>query len=354
MGLACTTPASPETVFVAIDSGTVRAVLPKGAALAQGQLEETVGRAWLDVRVVGGQTDQSVVGRYERDGEWLIFTPRFRVLPGTTWEATWQPPDQAPSVVILETATEALPPQARLLRLEPEVDRVPANLLKLTLSFSEAMRGGMTLTDHIHLVDGETGVVDEHAWYRNELWGPERKRLTLLLHPGRTKTGISYNRDFGPVLREGHAYRVDVTTGLLDLANQPLAEGFSWSFSVGPPDYGRPVPEHWVLEAPVGGSGVLVLGLDEPMDGWLLETAFAVEHAEKGPVAGAWSVARDAMSVRFEPSRDWAPGPYVLSQVGRVEDRAGNTPGRVFDGPADTVKRIGVIQDSWEFVVEGG
>ena len=69
-------------------------------------------------------------------------------------------------------------------------------------------------------------------------------------------------------------------------------------------------------------------------------------------VDGAWVPSEDADSVAFTPAKDWAPGAYLLRQIDRVEDRAGNTPARTFDGPADAVKRDGAIQDRWAFTVE--
>lgn len=349
--LACggTAVAPGEVVLV---DGVVQAPLPADADLPQGPVSAVDARAWLTVRVAGAETGQTVLGSYARTGDTLEFQPRFSVAPGTRWEATWRPDGGPGQVVALETAGEALPDPPRLLRLEPGVDVVPANLLKLTLTFSAPMQGGLDITEHVHLVDVETGERDARAWYKTELWGPERRRLTLLLHPGRTKNGISFNRDFGPVLEPGRAYRVDVTPGLVDLAGQPLAQAVSWTFTAGPTDNTRPVPEDWVLMAPAGGRSALGLGFDEPMDGWLLETAFVVYDAAGDRVDGAWVPSEDADSVAFTPAKDWAPGAYLLRQIDRVEDRAGNTPARTFDGPADAVKRDGAIQDRWAFTVE--
>ena len=162
---------------------------------------------------------------------------------------------------------------------------------------------------------------------------------------------MSFNTDFGPVLQAGRSYRVDVTPGLVDLDGEPLSVTTSWEFSVVDADQRRPVPEDWVLTAPTSPHDDLVLAFDEPMDGWLLETAFAVEDAV-GTVPGTLVPSEDCSTVTFTPRDPWDLGDYVLRQVGQVEDRAGNTPARIFDGPAEEVKRSGPIQDLWHFTVE--
>ncbi len=349
--LACGGPSESFEAALRIDEGRVLAALPRDADLPLGPVPAASGAAWLTVQVAGGSTTQAVAGGYSRDGDTLVFTPRFQVAPGTSWEVAWHPPDGHGSTFVLEAAPPAppgVPP--RLERLEPGVDEVPENLLKLTLTFSEPMRGGLTLTDHVHLIDEETGTLDPRAWYRTELWGPERKRLTMLFHPGRIKTGVSFNETAGPVLLAGRSYRVEVTTGLVDLDGEPLVEGATWRFTATAADHTRPVPEDWQLVPPPGPRLPLQLLFDEPMDTWLLETAFVVEDA-LGTVPGHLAPHEDGTGVAFTPSRPWTPGAYQLRQVGRVEDRAGNTPGRIFDGPPETVKREGPIMDTWSFTL---
>ncbi len=351
LGLACESPAR-FSAELTLSDGALRAALPTEAELPQGPVDADAGRVWLGVQVAGAETEQGVSGTYARDGDDLVFTPRFAVQPDTTWEVAWHPPGGQGQVFVMPVAASRPPGEPpRLVRLEPGAERVPENLLKLTLTFSKPMRGGLTLTDHIHLTDLDTGERDDRAWYRQELWGPERERLTVLFHPGRVKTGVSFNRDFGPVLRAGGRYRVDVTEGLVDLSDQPLQAPGSWTFTATAADQTRPVPEDWVLTAPGSPSAMLTLTLDEPMDRWLLEHAFAVEDP-LGAVPGTWTPADGGAAVTFLPRDPWSPGDYVLRQVGQVEDRAGNTPGRIFDGPPETVERQGPIQDTWHFTVE--
>jgi hypothetical protein len=351
LALGCGTAADFQA-DLALREGTVHVALPPGADLPQGTVDNDLGRAWLEVHVAGGETGQPVIGTYERTGDTLIFAPRFQVRPDTTWQVSWHPPDgHAQTFTLRATPPGPVGEPPRLLRIEPGAAIVPENLLKLTLTFSKPMRGGLTLTDHVHLSDRETGAIDPRAWYRTELWGPERDRLTMLFHPGRIKTGVSFNTEFGPVLEAGHSYRVTVTTGLVDLDGEPLVEPGIWEFEAVAADHTRPVPEDWVLTAPTSPEAGLSLAFDEPMDGWLRETAFAVEDVV-GTVPGTLAPRDDCTAITFTPRDPWGPGDYVLRQVGQVEDRAGNKPDRIFDGPAGEVARAGPIQDTWRFTVE--
>jgi hypothetical protein len=83
--------------------------------------------------------------------------------------------------------------------IHPGTDRLPANHLKFYLHFSQPMQQGV-FQRHCALLD-QNGKPVVEPFRETELWSADRKRLTLWLHPGRQKTGVNLNDEFGPVLQ---------------------------------------------------------------------------------------------------------------------------------------------------------
>ena len=86
----------------------------------------------------------------------------------------------------------------------PTATVLPANHLKFYIHFSEPMRQGVFL-DHCKLLDDQDREVLE-PFRETELWSADCMRLTLWLHPGRQKTGVNLNTEFGAVLEPGRRY----------------------------------------------------------------------------------------------------------------------------------------------------
>ncbi|MEO0931908.1 MAG: hypothetical protein AAFY14_14880, partial [Pseudomonadota bacterium] len=73
----------------------------------------------------------------------------------------------------------------------PSGDVVPENLLRMYLYFSGPMAEADILP-HIRLRHEDATAVDGvFLSNRFDLWSPDRTRLTLLLDPGRVKTGLN-------------------------------------------------------------------------------------------------------------------------------------------------------------------
>ena len=85
-----------------------------------------------------------------------------------------------------------------VLMIYPSTDVLPANLLKFYLQFSRPMRETDAIFDHIRIIDDQGNVIED-PWRRAPLWSNDGTRLTLLIHPGRIKTGVNLNLDLGPL-----------------------------------------------------------------------------------------------------------------------------------------------------------
>ncbi|MEM9107755.1 MAG: hypothetical protein AAGC96_19105, partial [Pseudomonadota bacterium] len=85
---------------------------------------------------------------------------------------------------------------------------------------------------------------------RDDLWSPERRRLTLLLDPGRVKTGLFANSQMGRALVVGKAYSFEVSGKALDADGCPLGMDTSHAFTVTAADLDPPDPARWALTKP--------------------------------------------------------------------------------------------------------
>jgi hypothetical protein len=184
---------------------------------------------------------------------------------------------------------------------------------------------------HVHLEDGDGARVPlAFVEIEHGLWDPRQKRLTVLLHPGRIKRGVSPGEELGPPLRAGRSYRLVVDASMPDAAGRPLARAFEKRFAVVAPDRTPPSREALSLAAPDRGEP-LVVRLPEPLDEALLHRLVWVERADGRALDGVGVVADGETVWSFQPSSPWEPGGYSLRVQPALEDRAGNRFDRLFD-----------------------
>ena len=107
---------------------------------------------------------------------------RWRALPGGL----------ALAVTLQVAQAGQSPPQVVL--VQPSAAEVPANLLRLSIVFAAPVEGAVL--PRIALTHADGSAVQE-PFLPQELWSPDGKILTLLLHPGRVKTGLIAGRAMG-------------------------------------------------------------------------------------------------------------------------------------------------------------
>ncbi|MEM8960927.1 MAG: hypothetical protein AAGD38_05575 [Acidobacteriota bacterium] len=79
----------------------------------------------------------------------------------------------------------------RVSEIYPTADRLPANLLRAYVYFTEPMdRVGMLSSIDLLDADGEV-VPGVFLANRHDLFSPDGRRLTLIFDPGRVKTGLA-------------------------------------------------------------------------------------------------------------------------------------------------------------------
>ncbi|MBI5759660.1 MAG: hypothetical protein HZA46_14170 [Planctomycetales bacterium] len=298
------------------------------------------------LNVAGTETKSDsagVLGSVEVDGSELRFHPRYALLPGTTYIATFSPAvvraSGSPIISRYEVALRPAEPP-RVVALYPTTDKLPANHLKFYLHFSEPMERG-DIWDYFRVVDKTTGDDVPSPFRHTELWSEDGLRLTLWFHPGRQKTGVNLNVEIGPILEEGRRYTLVVSKAWRSQAGQPFAEDIRKSIFAVAPDHTQPDIESWTLTTPPAGSREpLVVDFPEPLDWALLQSQLRVEDMNGRQVHGVIVTANEERSWQFIPGVPWSAGGHRLAIGTVLEDLTGNNLQRPFEVDLTTKRPV--------------
>jgi hypothetical protein len=269
-----------------------------------------------------------MAGRFEMDGDAVCFITRFAFLPGTSY-----------SLMVVDSEVGSLvrparagPASTRVVAIYPTAERVPLNLLKVYVHFSAPMSEGES-SRCVSVRRADTGEALDGVFLPMdpELWDSRRRRLTLLLDPGRIKRGLAPHEEAGYPLIDGVPVTVEFEAGFRDAEGRPLVAGASRRYHVGPAVRVPIDPSGWRLRPPMAGSTeALTVEFERPLDRALLAHCLRVTQGA-GVVEGFNSVGQEERSWHFVPSSPWPAGRHVLTVDPRLEDLAGNSVVRVFD-----------------------
>jgi len=274
----------------------------------------------------------AVLGRTFREGDALVFEPRFAFARGLAYRVSCTAPAGGAfeSEVLLEK--RFLEASTVVEQVYPSADELPANLLKLYVHFSAPMRRGEAY-EHARVLNADGSEAREVLLeIEPELWDPQTRRLTLLFDPGRIKQGLRLRRELGPTLVAGESYVLEIDAGWRDARGAPLAAGFRKPFRTVAIDEDSPDAAQWrVAVPPAGTREPLCVEFDEPLDHALCERVIAVRDAHGERMTGNPVVGDEERRWTFVPDRAWTPGPYTLVVGPVLEDRAGNGVRRPFE-----------------------
>jgi len=205
----------------------------------------------------------------------------------------------------------------------PSGDTVPENLLRIELRFSAPLRIPLSI-DHVKLIGGD-GRAAEHAFLDLPLPSADGRRVTVLLDPGRVKSGLAENRALGRALQAGSAVTLEVDDP--ELA-RPIRK--TWrvtGFNADPPK-----PDLWTFRLPRRDTkDPLVVRLGSPLSS-TAESFIAIRGPDARRVAGTAHLEHGETVWRFEPASPWREGVYGLVTRPELEDSAGNRPCGPFEG----------------------
>ncbi|CAN7364556.1 hypothetical protein LJR289_002092 [Pseudoduganella sp. LjRoot289] len=205
-----------------------------------------------------------------------------------------------------------------ILHVRPSGAVVPANLLRISIEFATPVTG--EVLSRLALVH-EDGSRIEAPFLQQELWSPDGTILTILMHPGRVKTGLVAREQLGPPLEEGE--RVALT-----LDGQPMVR-----WRVGAVDQAGPTTSAWTLSTVRPGSREpLLVRLDGAIDGRAIDY-LAVADGHERKLGGRARLVDGETTWTFTPTVPWRAGRYELVARATLEDAAGNRLGGHFETP---------------------
>lgn len=221
-------------------------------------------------------------------------------------------------------SSHAEPPAPRVVLVRPSARQVPANLLRISIEFSAPSAGPVLPRIALWRADGQ---LIQAPFLQQELWSPDGKILTVILHPGRVKTGLDAREKMGPILEAGN----EVTLALDGL---PIKQ-----WTVEPSDANGPIALAWkVSPVRVASKQPLVVVLDGPIDGRNTDY-LAIADACDRKVDGHAQLKNGESIWTFTPTSPWQAGGYKLVVRGTLEDPAGNRLGGHFETPVDAHPR---------------
>lgn len=204
----------------------------------------------------------------------------------------------------------------------PSGDSVPENLLRIELHLARPLPRPLAM-DRVRLVDAR-GTTIAGALLDLALPGDDGRTITLLLHPGRVKTGVGANLALGRALRAGE----DVT---LVVDDPQLSRGLRKRWHVEAAVEAGVFEGGWQLDAPRAGSRSPVrvrLATALTASSALL---IGVRDPRGGRLAGDASLREGETVWEFRPARPWRAGRYAVVVHPRLEDVAGNRPCAPFE-----------------------
>jgi hypothetical protein len=217
----------------------------------------------------------------------------------------------------------------RVVAVQPSAPQVPANLLRISIGFAAPIDG--EILSRLGLLRNGGEPVSA-PFLQQELWSPDGRILTILLHPGRVKSGLLAREQLGAILEQGDSL-------MLTLDGQPIQR-----WQVGAALARGPDTSAWQLSSVRAATRqALVVTLDGPIDGRDADY-LAVLDAHGRPLPGHASLQDGEHRWVFIPQRPWHAGRYRLAVSGNLEDPAGNRLGSQFETPLNSTS--GPAQDA--------
>lgn len=297
---------------------------PVGIQMPKGLINGTID----DLKVIdqNASAKTSILGVFKDQDSVILFKPlipltfgfRYQIYNGQKLIGSIQVP------IAKNSAPE-------LIKIYPDVDTIPENLLKIYMAFSKPMRTGESL-DYIALLakNGDT-MRNVFLNLQPELWDTSGKVLTVWLDPGRIKRDLTLNQKLGNPLKNDQTYQLVISQNWKDHQGLKLKNDYKKEFIAGERDDQIPNVNNWLISQPIPHTrSTLNVNTKEYLDHYLLLESIEVLDGRGKKVKGKVMVNSDD-SWAFTPAQNWQKGIYQLQINNRLEDLAANNLNRVFD-----------------------
>ncbi|WP_420317486.1 hypothetical protein [Ekhidna sp.] len=282
----------------------------------------------------------AVLGNYSIADNHLSFKPKFLPDPKINYLVTFSYPklsqllsEEIEEVSEYTDVASFEPPetsQPEVISFIPELDEVPANLLRFYVYFSAPMSLLQNPYDFITIEDsnGKT-LVDPFVIIPEGLWNINHTRLTLLLHPGRVKQGVGPNMTLGDVLRAGNSYTLKIDDEWLGASGAKLKSSFAQTINASNPLRGAMNINSWALQSQKSNIGILTIVTDHPLDQPLAKRMLFIRGAS-GQILPSRVEFDNPEKLKIYWKLDDSEELELLIDP-RLEDVCGNTPHYAFD-----------------------
>ena len=282
-----------------------------------------------------------VAGTTTRRARSTVFRPKWPLVPGIRYRLRW--------TADCEASYDVPPPantQARPLQIYPKASRLPENVLRFYVYFSRPMAEGR-FTAHVRLTHVESGRNLSGVLFDNiyELWSADRKRITLLVDPGRVKTGLGANQRQGRAFVPGQTYALTVLSSWTTIDGHPLSQGLTKTFKATAQDRQPVIPRRWQWKLPAAGTRKPVrIDFLEPVDHVSVGHFLRIQAPDGSLLEGRWRMGLDDRSADWTPAEPWSKPvkDHRIRVHGRFEDIAGNNLNAAFD------HQVGALPDTSE------
>lgn len=278
-----------------------------------------------DLKVYELDSKQPLFGSVYSQTGMPTFVPYVPFVAGTTYRAEVKGPNGAVTEYRVKLGGDEGTPA--VVTLSPAATQIPANTLKLYLNFTEPMEQGVFLKFITLYRSADREVTG--AFRETELWSPDGKRLTLMLHPGRQKTGVNLNVDEGPVLEAFDSYKLVIDSRWRTTSGVPLPQSYHFYFQATAADHDQPDPMQWQVSPPLIGTHLpLRIITSEVFEPHILQRAIHLQIP--GTVHPAFLAANHVVWT-FTPEKPWQAGFYEISIDPELEDLSGNSIAKPFE-----------------------
>ncbi len=201
---------------------------------------------------------------------------------------------------------------------------VPDTLVRLYVRFPKPMARG-AMQEHLSLRAEDGQELRESIRHTaRELWDPTGRQLTVLLNPGRNKSGVGPNRSYGPSLPLGATVTLAVKEGWPFRDGGQLEHGAARTYDVLELPGGRIDPSRWELSQPRAESrDPLRVVFKRPLDRFLVERSITLWTAS-GEVQCKGHIEDSGTEIELTPVQPWGTQRHWLRIDPRLEDLAGN------------------------------
>lgn len=232
----------------------------------------------------------------------------------------------------------------KVISIYPTTDSIPVNVLRFYIQFSKPMQE-MEILKHIHLVNSQgedmTGVFYENQY---ELWNENRTMVTLIIDPGRVKTGLLANQSMGRAFEEKQQYELRVDSLLIDFDNNNLEANFSKKFVAIVEDKTPPNIEMWKYSFPTKNTkNELNIAFKDCID-IISATTYIKVLKDKKEIEGTIMLDKNGTNWSFKPKINWQKGNYEIWVHPALEDIAANSVNQIFDHKVSDFKNEKMTQ----------